>query len=191
MGYGAVVMTVFCTVGSGTMVSVLMTGRRDCTLPPVPLLVTTRPAYSCPEPASGVIITEKAALWADPPPLPSWATMLWPALICTTCGVPAGPAAPIWVIRADTARPGADSTSWEARPLPARSYATTPCSSSGSEAAVKTPGAPRAPPDSIADAVTGTSEDSVSAAGTPDSDGSTIAAAEPPGMSSPVLPAGG
>ena len=44
MGYGAVVMTVFCTVGSGTMVSVLMTGRRDCTLPPVPLLVTTRPA---------------------------------------------------------------------------------------------------------------------------------------------------
>jgi hypothetical protein len=98
---------------------------------------------------------------------------------------------PISVIRAVTARPGADSTSWEARPLPARSYATTPCSSTGSEAAVKTPGAPGAPPASIADAVTGTSEDSFSAAGTPDSDGSTIAAAEPPGMSSPALPAGG
>ena len=117
--------------------------------------------------------------------------MLWPAWICTICGAPADPVVPISVIRALTARPGADSTSWEAVPPPARSYATTPCSSSGREAAVKTPGAPGEPPASIAEAVTGTLADSLSAAGMPDSDGSTIAAAEPPGMSSPVLPVGG
>src|SRR5215831_12760338 len=41
--YDPVVMKVFCTCGSGTMVSALATGRSDCTLPLVPLLVT-RPA---------------------------------------------------------------------------------------------------------------------------------------------------
>src|SRR5262249_60230962 len=93
-------------------------------------------------------------------------------------------------MRALAARPGAESTSWEAAPPPARLYATTPCSSSGSEAAVKTPGAPDEPPASIAEAVTGTLDDSLSAAGTPDSDGSGIETAEPPGRSSPGLPAG-
>ena len=75
-------------------------------------------------------------------------------------------------------------------PPPALSYATTPCSSRGREAAVKTPGAPDKPPVSIAEAVTGTLDDSLSAADTPDSDGSVIEAAEPPGMTSPALPVG-
>jgi len=137
-----------------------------------------------------VIITENVEPWPEPPRLPSWVTRLWPARICTVCAAPADPVVPILVIRAFTARPGDESTSWDAAPLPARLYATTPCCSSGNAAAVKTPGAPDEPPASIAEAVTGTLDDSLSAAGTPDSDGSGIATAEPPGMSRPVLPVG-
>src|SRR5262249_61905401 len=93
-------------------------------------------------------------------------------------------------MRALAARPGAESTSWEAAPPPARLYATTPCSSSGSEAAVNTPGAPDEPPASIAEAVNGTLDDSLRAAGPPGSDGRGFEGAEPPGEFEPGLPVG-
>ena len=42
--YGTMVMKESCTRGRGTVVRALLTGKMDCTFPPVPLLVITRPA---------------------------------------------------------------------------------------------------------------------------------------------------
>src|SRR5215470_17833368 len=59
-------MSAFRTPGSGTVASALGTARIDCSTPPFPLPVITRPAYSGPEPASGVTITAKAVPLRDP-----------------------------------------------------------------------------------------------------------------------------
>src|ERR1022692_3591028 len=109
----------------------------------------------------------------------------WPPVtVCCAAAVPSA------VIRTWAAARGADSTRVEVLPAPLRLSATTPCSSSGADAAVKAPGAPAGPPDTSMAAVTGTFEVSLIAEATPAIDGSATAAAEPPGRSIPLPPVG-
>src|ERR1700733_2234417 len=85
---------------------------------------------------------------------------------------------------------GAESTSWVEPPELAGLPATTPCSCTGAEAAVKAPGAPFGPPETPIEAVTGTLDEIWMAAGIPPIEGSDTSMADPPGRSIPLPPVG-
>src|SRR5215472_14733552 len=181
-------MSAFRTPGSGTVASALGTARIDCSTPPFPLPVMTRPAYSGPEPANGVTIIAKAVPLRDPGARPSSSTTLWWAGTWKTLLVAAWALLPsaIWVTRAWTARPGAESTSAVASPPPVTLSATTPCSWITLAPAVNVP----APPGTSMAAVTGSLDETSRAPGIADSDGSDSTATEPPGMSRLLPPVG-
>src|SRR5712691_10487495 len=130
--------------------------------------------------------TANGSLVADPAGARSLTMAVCFALTVTTLPgwalAPACPAAvPRTVIWTLAAARGADSTRVADLPEPARLPATTPCSCTGAEAAVNTPGAPARPPGTLMAAATGTFDVSLIAAAMPPSDGSATVTAEPPG----------
>ena len=95
-GPGAAAMAALRTGGSRTVVSALATGSIAWSVPPVPLALMTRPAYTGPEPGSGVITTANGVPLLAP----------GSALSVTTAVFP-GETSTIWVVAlSPLTRPG-------------------------------------------------------------------------------------
>ena len=83
-------MAAWCTGGSGTVVSALATGSMACSAAPAPLPMITRPAYTGPEPACGVITTANGVPRGAPRIARSVTTTLLPAGTVHVLGLPGG-----------------------------------------------------------------------------------------------------